>query len=61
MGKGPLTPAQQVIPHEMLLLGKHGHDDQRVQVDPLAEHPEVITAEQVQVCKVQQLTASLQS
>lgn len=55
-----LTPAQQVIPHEMLLLRKHRHDDQSVQVDALAQHPEVVTAQQVQVDEHQQLTAGLQ-
>lgn len=33
----------------MLLLGKHRHDNEGVQVDALAEHPEVVAAQQVEV------------
>lgn len=54
-----LTPSQQVIPHEVLLFCEHSHDDQRVQVDPLTKHPEVVTAQQVQVDERQQLAARL--
>lgn len=56
---GGLTPAQQVVPDQVLLLGEHGHHDERVQVDPLAQHPEVVTAQQVEVDEHEQLTAGL--
>lgn len=44
----------------MLLLCKHGHHDQGVQVDALAQHPEVVAAHQVQLDEDEQLTAALQ-
>lgn len=59
--RGPegLTPAQQVVPHEVLLLSEHGHHDQSVQVDALAQHPEVVAAKQVEVNKEGDLAAGL--
>ena len=55
-----LTPAQEVVPVQMLLLCKHSHHDERVQVDAFTEHPEVIAAQHVHVEEVQNLTANLQ-
>lgn len=43
------TPAQQIVPHEVLLLGKHGHHDERVQINALAQHPEVIATKEVEM------------
>lgn len=59
--RGPegLTPAQQVVPHEVLFLSKHGHHDQSVQVDALAQHPEVVAAKQVEVNEERDLAAGL--
>lgn len=54
-----LTPAKQVVPHEVLLLGEHGHHDERVQVDSLAQHPEVVAAEEVEVDEERDLAAGL--
>ena len=53
------TPSKQVVPHEVLFLGEHSHDDECVQVDALTQHPEVVTAKQVQVNKHDHLTAHL--
>lgn len=55
-----LTPPQQIIPYEVLLLRKHSHDDERVQVDALAQHPEVVAAHQVHVDEHDDLTARLE-
>lgn len=43
----------------MLFFRKHCHNNQRVQVDALAEHPEVVTAQQIQVDEHEQLAAHL--
>lgn len=43
----------------MLLLCEHGHHDQGVQVDAFTQHPEVVTAHQVQLDEDEQLTAAL--
>lgn len=45
---------------QVLLLCKHRHHDERVQVDAFTEHPEVITAQHVHVKELQHLTANLQ-
>lgn len=58
-GAKGLTPAQQVVPHQVLLLSKHGHHDQSVQVDALTQHPEVVAAKQVQVNEEGDLAAGL--
>lgn len=58
-GPQGLTPAQQVVPHEVLLLGEHGHHDERVQVDSLAQHPEVVAAKEVEVNEERDLAAGL--
>lgn len=55
-----LTPAEQVVPHEMLFLCKHCHYNQCVQVNALTQHPEVVTAQQIQIDERQQLTAFLE-
>ncbi len=44
----------------MLLLCKHGHHDEGVQVYAFTEHPEIIATQHVHVEKVQHLTADLQ-
>ena len=44
-----LTPSKQIIPHEMLFFCKHRHNNQSVQVDAFAKHPEVVAAQQIQV------------
>lgn len=54
-----LTPTQHVVPHEVLLLGEHGHHDKRVQVDPLTQHPEVVASEEVQMDEHRHFTARL--
>lgn len=54
------TPSQKVVPVQMLLLGKHSHHNERVQIDALTKHPEVVTAQHVHVEEMQHLTAHLQ-
>lgn len=54
-----LTPAQDMVPQEALLLGEHGHHDERVQVHAFAEHPEVVAAHQVEVQELGDLAAHL--
>lgn len=44
----------------MLLFCKHCHNNQSVQVDALAEHPEVVAAQQIEVDEHDQLTAYLE-
>lgn len=53
------TPAEDVIPAQMLLSHEHGHDDERVQIDPLTQHPEIVGAGRVLHDTSQQLTADL--
>lgn len=53
------TPAKKVIPHQVLLLCKHGHHDERVQVNAFTEHPEVVTAHQVEMDELRHFTAHL--
>lgn len=55
-----LTPAQKIIPMQMLFLCKHGHHDKSVQVNPLTQHPEIVTAQHVHVEEMQYLAANLQ-
>lgn len=55
-----LTPAEEVVPVQMLLLGEHGHHDERVQVDAFTQHPEVVAAQHVHVEEMQHFTAHLQ-
>lgn len=43
----------------MLFLGKHSHHDERVQVNSLTKHPEVVTPEQVEMDKLRNFTAGL--
>jgi hypothetical protein len=43
----------------VLLFSKHGHHDQRVQVDSLTQHPEVVTAKQVQEYELGHLATGL--
>lgn len=43
----------------MLLLGEDGHDDQRVQINALAQHPEVVAAHDVHVNEGENLAAAL--
>lgn len=45
---------------QMLLLCKHSHHDESVQVDAFTKHPEIIAAQHVHVEEVQHLTANLQ-
>lgn len=47
-----LTPAQEVVPVQMLLLCKNSHYDESVQVDSFTEHPEIIAAQHVHVEEV---------
>lgn len=44
----------------MLFFCKHGHDDESVQVDSFAQHPEVVTAHQIHVDEHDDLTAHLE-
>lgn len=53
------TPAKKIIPHQMLLLCKHSHHDERVQVNAFTEHPEVVTAHQVEMDELRHFTAHL--
>lgn len=55
-----LTPAQEVVPVQVLLLCKHSHHNESVQVYAFTEHPEIIAAQHVHVEKVQHFTANLQ-
>lgn len=43
------TPAKKVIPHQVLLLSKHSHHNQSVQVNAFTQHPKVVATHQVQV------------
>lgn len=43
----------------MLFFCKHRHNNQSVQVDAFAKHPEVVAAQQIQVDEHEQLTACL--
>lgn len=43
----------------MLLLGEHSHHDECVEVDALAEHPEIVATQHVHVEEVQDLAAHL--
>ncbi len=43
----------------MLLLSKHSHNDESVQVYSLTQHPEVIAAKQVQMNELGHFTACL--
>lgn len=45
---------------QVLLLGEHGHHDERVQVDAFTQHPEVVAAQHVHVEEMQHFTAHLQ-
>lgn len=45
---------------QMLLLGEHGHHDERVEVDAFAQHPEIVAAQHVHVEEMQDFTAHLQ-
>lgn len=45
---------------QVLLLGEHGHHDERVQVDAFAQHPEIVAAQHVHVEEMQDFTAHLQ-
>lgn len=54
-----LTPAKKVIPRQMLLLCKHSHHDECVQVNAFTEHPKVVTAHQVKMDELRHLTAHL--
>lgn len=44
---------------QVLLLGEHGHHDERVQVDAFAQHPEIVAAQHVHVEEMQHFTADL--
>lgn len=54
-----LTPSQHVVPKEVLLPDEDGHDDERVEVDALTQHPEVVGGGCVQRQHSQDLTAHL--
>lgn len=58
--KSLLTPAQQIIPHEMLFFCKHRHNNESVQVDSFTEHPEVVAAQQIQVDEHEQFAGRLE-
>lgn len=53
------TPAKKIIPHQVLLLGKHGHHNECVQVNAFTEHPEVVTAHQVKMNELRHFAAHL--
>lgn len=53
------TPAKKIIPHQVLLLCKHSHHDEGVQVNAFTEHPEVVTAHQVEMNELRHLAAHL--
>lgn len=54
-----LTPAKKIIPDQVLLLSKHSHHDERVQVNAFTQHPEVVTAQKVKVDELGHFTAHL--
>lgn len=54
-----LTPAKKIIPHQVLLLCKHSHHNECVQVNAFTEHPEVITAHQVMMNELGHFTTNL--
>lgn len=53
------TPAQEIIPAQMLCLVKHRHHNERMKIDPFTEHPEIIAGHHVLVKEVQNLAAHL--
>lgn len=53
------TPAQEVVPVQTLLFGKHCHHDQRVEINAFAEHPEVVAAQHVLMKELQHFAAYL--
>ena len=53
------TPAEKIIPHQVLLLRKHSHHDECGQVNAFTEHPEVVTAHQVEMDKLRHFAAHL--
>lgn len=55
-----LTPSQHVVPEELLLPYKDGHNDERVEVNAFAQHPEVVGGAGVLVEHRQNLAAHLQ-
>lgn len=56
-----LTPSQHVVPEELLLPHKDGHDDERVEVDAFTQHPEGVGDGGVLVEQRQHLAADLQT
>lgn len=54
-----LTPSQHVVPEELLLPYEDRHDDERVEVDALTQHPEVVGRGGVLVEQRQHLAADL--
>ena len=54
-----LTPAEKIIPHQVLLLRKHRHHNESVEVNAFTEHPEVVTAHQVKMNKLRHFTTDL--
>lgn len=55
-----LTPSQHVVPEELLLPHKDGHNDERVEVNAFAQHPEVVGGAGVLVEHRQHLAADLE-
>jgi len=53
------TPAKKIIPHQVLLLCKHSHHNECVQVNAFTEHPKVVTAHQVKMNELGHLAAHL--
>lgn len=54
------TPAEQIIPHEMLFFCKHCYNDQSVQVDALTKHPKVVTAHYIHLDECKKLAGALE-
>lgn len=53
------SPAEKIIPHQVLLLRKHRHHNEGVEVNAFTEHPEVVTAHQVKMNKLRHFTTDL--
>lgn len=53
------TPAQEIVPPQVLFLSEHGHHDECVQIDSFTEHPEIVACHHVLVKEMQNLAAQL--
>lgn len=53
------TPAEKIIPHQVLFLCEHSHHNECVQVNAFTEHPKIVAAHQVKMNELRHFTAHL--